>query len=361
MFSRSRWYLLLVLLMFLPAVGQQTSASPPAQRPPSPGFAAQAWTASSSPDTAAVMELAQKIAAATVRGDAAYVGRVTSPDFTIVYDDGWVMGGRPRLVDDKKGFLDKIKNKKYLAHDLDPTSVRFEMHGDIAVVYGRYLSQTKSIGAKDELTSVWFEQVYQKRAGQWIYLSDRTIHGPTTAPGGIDPTAVGWDSGATGSVEPTSMTEMPIPEALDPTVSKSPVAATIIAFEKAMEAGVVRGDTAFVDNALSPDFIMVHGDIWVRGGKPVLADDKQSFLPRVTNKQYLVRDLDSVKVEMHGDVAITYGQYVAQSRIGNPARSWFSVWFERVYAKRDGKWFYVSHRTVHGPTYGPTRESIADK
>jgi hypothetical protein len=27
------------------------------------------------------------------------------------------------------------------------------------------------------------------------------------------------------------------------------------------------------------------------------------------------------------------------------------VWFERVYTRRNGQWQYVSHRTVHGPTY----------
>jgi hypothetical protein len=26
-----------------------------------------------------------------------------------------------------------------------------------------------------------------------------------------------------------------------------------------------------------------------------------------------------------------------------------SVWFERVYAKQNGRWMYLSHRTVHGP------------
>jgi hypothetical protein len=86
-----------------------------------------------------------------------------------------------------------------------------------------------------------------------------------------------------------------------------------------------------------------------------------AFLKRVENKQYNVRDLDSVKVEMHGDIAVTYGRYVAQNRTGDLDKSWFSVWFERVYAKRDGRWLYVSHRTVHGPTYGPDRKSVSDK
>jgi hypothetical protein len=138
-------------------------------------------------------------------------------------------------------------------------------------------------------------------------------------------------------------------------------AAEILAFERAMEAAVVRGDVAYVDRVSAPDLTFTHGDGWTTGGKPLLVDDRESFLKRVENKQYNVRDLDSVKVEMHRDIAVTYGRYVAQNRTGNPDKSWFSVWFERVYAKRDGGWLYVSHRTVHGPTYGPDRQSVSDK
>src|SRR5215831_8336104 len=138
-------------------------------------------------------------------------------------------------------------------------------------------------------------------------------------------------------------------------------AADVLAFERAMEAAVVRGDVAYVERVSAPDLSFTHGDGWTTGGKPLLVDNRESFLKRVENKQYNVRDLDSVKVEMHGDIAITYGRYVAQNRIGKPDQSWFSVWFERVYQKLDGHWLYVSHRTVHGPTYGSSREAVADK
>jgi len=135
----------------------------------------------------------------------------------------------------------------------------------------------------------------------------------------------------------------------------------VLAFERAMEAAVVRGDVAYVDKVSAPDLSFTHGDGWTTGGPPKSVDDRKGFLDRVKNKQYNVRDLDSVKVEMHGDIAITYGRYIAQNRTGDPNLSWFSVWFERVYEKRDGHWLYVSHRTVHGPTYGPDRKSVSDK
>ena len=141
----------------------------------------------------------------------------------------------------------------------------------------------------------------------------------------------------------------------------SPEAEEVLEFERSMEAAVVRGDVAYVDKVSSPDLTFTHGDAWTTGGKPLLVDDRKSFLQRVQNRQYGVRDLDSVKVEMHGDIAITYGRYVAQNRTARPGQSWFSVWFERVYEKRDGHWLYVSHRTVHGPTYGPDRQSVSDK
>ena len=133
-------------------------------------------------------------------------------------------------------------------------------------------------------------------------------------------------------------------------------AADVLALEQKIEAAVVRGDVAFVSSVLSDDFHFVHGDGWTTGGKPLMEDDKAAFLKRVTDKEYAVHDLDSVRIEMHGDVAITYGRYVSlfmpKNRAGTPGQL-NSIWFERVYAKRDGRWLFLSHRTVHGPTASP--------
>ena len=132
--------------------------------------------------------------------------------------------------------------------------------------------------------------------------------------------------------------------------------ADVIALEQKIEAAVVRGDVAFVSSVLSDDFHFVHGDGWTTGGKALMEDDKAAFLKRVADREYAVHDLDGVKVEMHGDVAITYGRYVSlfvpKNRAGSPGQL-NSIWFERVYAKRDGRWMFLSHRTVHGPTTSP--------
>ena len=135
-------------------------------------------------------------------------------------------------------------------------------------------------------------------------------------------------------------------------------AAEVLAFERTMEAAVVRGDVASLEAMCAPDFTFTHGDGWTTGGEPLRVETKAQWLASVSKAPYLSRDLDAVQVEMHGDIAITYGKYVAKNKSAAPGRAEFTVWFERVYALRDGRWQYLSHRTVHGPTYA-TRATAA--
>ncbi len=163
----------------------------------------------------------------------------------------------------------------------------------------------------------------------------------------VGPVAAQSDSRTSGAKDPIAAAAAS---------SDERTAEEVLALERKIEEAVVRGDVAFVDSVLAGDFSFVHGDGWTSGGQPLAVDDKKGFLKRVADKEYLVHDLDSVKVEMHGDVAITYGRYVSlympKSAGANPGRL-NSIWFERVYAKRDGKWQFLSHRTVHGPTVSP--------
>jgi hypothetical protein len=136
-----------------------------------------------------------------------------------------------------------------------------------------------------------------------------------------------------------------------PGSAESAAIAEVIAFEKATEAAVVRGDTAYLERALAPTFLFTHGDGWVDGGAPLKTDTKASWIEYVKRKPspYIYRELDHQQVELHGDVAITLGRYfyLPQSNNGNAAH--MHVWFERVYANRNGQWQQLSHRTVKGP------------
>ena len=135
-----------------------------------------------------------------------------------------------------------------------------------------------------------------------------------------------------------------------PGATESAAIADVLAFEKATEAAVVRGDTAYLGRALAPTFLFTHGDGWVDGGAPLKVDTKASWIEYVKRQPapYIYRELDHVQVELHGDVAITLGRYFYLPQGGGlPNHS--QVWFERVYAKRNGQWQMLSHRTVKGP------------
>jgi ketosteroid isomerase-like protein len=132
----------------------------------------------------------------------------------------------------------------------------------------------------------------------------------------------------------------------------SGAAGEVLAFERQMEEAVVRGDVKFLDRICASDFSFTHGDGWTSGGKPLRVENRVQWLASVAKRPYVSRDLEQVQVELHGDIAITYGMYRAKYRApADPTRTGFTVWFERVYARRNGQWQYVSHRTVHGPTY----------
>ena len=306
-----------------------------------------------------VLELQQKIEAAVVSGDVAFAETVLSIDFHFRHGDGWTRGEKTGgIEDDRAAFLRRIADREYLVHDLDQPKV--EMHGDIAITWGRYVSLFVPKGgnttAPPGLTSIWFERVWAKRNGRWQWLSHRTVWGPHPSPAGVDPTQV--SQAQAEKYVPGLPAANARPESFKP---ESPEAAEILALDEKFEAAVVEGDQAFFASNTSDDFLMWHGDIWTRGGQSILIDSKQTFFERVRSRQYLEWHFDSAKTEMHGDVAITYGRYTATLRGSNPDRAWFAVWFERIYHKRNGRWMFLSQRTVHGATYGPTRESVSEK
>jgi hypothetical protein len=150
----------------------------------------------------------------------------------------------------------------------------------------------------------------------------------------------------TGPAPTLQPTGHPAPSAADAVKIKE-----VLAFEKEMEAAVVRGDAKTLDRMLSPDFIFTHGDGWTSGGAPLKVDTKASWLAYVVKQPapYLYRELDHVQVEIHGDIALTVGRYLYVPQSANPQPGHLYVWFERVYQKQNGEWKHLSHKTVKGP------------
>ena len=326
-----------------------------ARRAPTPETSA----ANATGEAAEVLGLEQKIEAAVVRGDVAFAETVLSNDFHFRHGDGWTRGEKTGgIEDDRAAFMKRIADKEYLVHDLD--NPKIEMHGNVAITWGRYVSLFVPKNGNDanppRLTTIWFERVWEKRDGRWQWLSHRTVWGPHPSPAGVDATQIPAETPA--NYVPGLPVAKAAPETHKP---QSKEVAELLEFETKLGAAVPGGDQQLFDAHTSADFLMWHSDPWTRGGRSTLIDTQQAFSQRVKNKQYLAWHFDSQQAEMHGDVAVTFGRYTATLRGSNPDRAWFAVWYQRVYRKENGAWMLLSQRTVHGATYGPTRESVSDK
>lgn len=99
----------------------------------------------------------------------------------------------------------------------------------------------------------------------------------------------------------TDGVEAGIPVELDPTVSRSPEAAEVVAFQAAIESALVKGDVTFLQNAIADDFSMVHDESWIRGGRPRNVANKKTVLRSAGNRFYRFRQDDHVRIETHGE------------------------------------------------------------
>src|SRR5467141_3591392 len=80
-----------------------------------------------------------------------------------------------------------------------------------------------------------------------------------------------------------------------PSTDSPGTAAEVLAFEKQMEAAVVRGDVTFLDKICASDFSFTHGDGWTTGGAPLRVEDRAHWLASISKAPYLLRELDSAQ------------------------------------------------------------------
>lgn len=109
-------------------------------------------------------------------------------------------------------------------------------------------------------------------------------------------------------------------------------------FDERMEAATMRHDVGFFIDVLADDVLFSHGT--------GLLQNKQQWVDSIREDAgtNVVRKLDFVKVEPHGDLVETVG-HVQVTVPGKPLRE-YNIWFVRLYARREGTWRLLSNRTV---------------
>lgn len=106
------------------------------------------------------------------------------------------------------------------------------------------------------------------------------------------------------------------------------------------------GDVSFLDTVYAPTFRFVHstGEIEERAQR--LSALKAPEIVMVW------RSVDSLDVEVHGDVALSTGRIHVVTEDDDPQWREYTVRYARVYALRGGRWRLLTHHST-GLSFGP--------
>jgi ketosteroid isomerase-like protein len=126
--------------------------------------------------------------------------------------------------------------------------------------------------------------------------------------------------------------------------------AAIASLERRTENAVVARDIAFLDSAYTSDFRFKHstGDL----------DTRAEWIASVQRSRFASRQVDSLDVEVHGDVALTTGRLHVRRSPADPGWAkdprWreYTVRYARVYVRRAGRWRLLTHHST-GESFGP--------
>lgn len=125
--------------------------------------------------------------------------------------------------------------------------------------------------------------------------------------------------------------------------------AAIVALEHRIEAAVVERNAAFLDSVYAPTFRFKHstGDLEDRARRmSSLSRPLRPGQPRM-----LSRKLDSLDVEVHGDIALTTGRIRVNREHADPEQREYVIRYARIYVRRNGRWQQLTHHST-GETRG---------
>ena len=107
---------------------------------------------------------------------------------------------------------------------------------------------------------------------------------------------------------------------------------------RSLDRAVVNKDVDLLQKHYGDDFVFTHSDGRV--------DSKQSWIKSIQHAHYLGREHDSTKVELHDDIAIITGKLNIERKVKHPENPLFSIYYVRVYARRNDVWQLICHKSV---------------
>ena len=123
--------------------------------------------------------------------------------------------------------------------------------------------------------------------------------------------------------------------------------------DRQLQEAVVTGNLSFIKANAGEDLLFTHG----LSGR---IDKKQDWinLASRTPRQFISRKVSSQAVEIHGDAALVLGRLdVRRLPNANETKEMcYDLKYVHLYLKRNGRWQWVSHRTVSDISQSPCTE-----
>jgi uncharacterized protein DUF4440 len=111
----------------------------------------------------------------------------------------------------------------------------------------------------------------------------------------------------------------------------------LVVLNQQVDDNVVKKNMADLEQVFANDFVFSHGSGKVEG--------KDGWLRSAAKGLFISRKHDSVKVELHQDVAIVKGKLLV-SKKNKDKTDRYHLYYIRVYVKRDDRWRMISHSTT---------------
>ena len=150
--------------------------------------------------------------------------------------------------------------------------------------------------------------------------------------------------------QPKSSAAVP-PGVPAPGAADAATIAEVMAFEKQCDDAAVKGDVAFLERALSSDFVMTHGNGWTSGGAPLKVTPKPPGSPGSASSR--CRTSTAISTQSRWSCMATSRSPSGDTALAADDRA--ESWQQPLYVvraglrRRGGQWQFLSHRTVKGP------------
>ncbi len=118
----------------------------------------------------------------------------------------------------------------------------------------------------------------------------------------------------------------------------------LLTFDRQWQEAVVAGDVKFIEERTADDFVFTHG-----GG--TMVDTKVDWVRRAKQvpQRQNQRKASNQTVEIHGDIAMVFGRLDVRAitKTDSPPVC-YALEYVHLYARREGQWMFLSHRTTQG-------------